>query len=119
MSTNSEHPWLVKDAAGSEVACFCVSGNGDIALSEMLKQGPEVEAKAGYLAGGGDFAAGVTREEADRICLLNPGNTMGYCFSNSNPDSCCSPLVLKPFNEREETSPRAVMELWSEDTRMI
>ena len=37
----------------------------------------------------------------------------------SNPDSCCSPLVLKPFNEREETSPRAVMELWSEDTRMI
>lgn len=37
----------------------------------------------------------------------------------SNPDSCSSPLVLKPFNEREETSPRAVMELWSEDTRMV
>jgi len=33
--------------------------------------------------------------------------------------SCCSPFVLKPFDEREESSPRAIMELWSEDTRMI
>lgn len=40
--------------------------------------------------------------------------------SNRNSDSCATPFILMPFDDREDTnSPRAVMELWSEDTRMM
>ena len=88
-NTNTEHPWLVRKVTDqSEVACFCCTG-GEVKLSDTVNEAQvEKETKAGYLAADGDFATGVTQEEAERICRTNPGKTMGYCFKNSNSDYC-------------------------------
>ena len=88
-NTNTEHPWLVQKVADqSEVACFCCTG-GEVKLSDTVQPTEaQKETKAGFLAADGDFAAGVTQEEAERICRTNPGKTMGYCFNNANSDCC-------------------------------
>ena len=81
-TTNTEHPWLLRSLKDeSEVACVCFTG-GEVKLSEAMKppEGPLRETKSGYLAADGDFAAGVSQEEAEQICMLNPGKVMGYCY---------------------------------------
>jgi hypothetical protein len=89
IDTNSEHPWLVCSETSCELACFCVSEDGEVRMSALNASAEtDKETKEGYLVDGGDFAAGVSQTDAERIVRTNPGKTMGYCFAHSNPDCC-------------------------------
>eukprot|EP00927_Polykrikos_kofoidii_P078484 TRINITY_DN75304_c0_g1_i1.p1 TRINITY_DN75304_c0_g1~~TRINITY_DN75304_c0_g1_i1.p1 ORF type:complete len:538 (+),score=81.55 TRINITY_DN75304_c0_g1_i1:35-1615(+) len=101
--TNSEHPWLIQ-MCGSDLACVCFTRSADVRVSEILRSvqgGFTREEKVGYLAGGGDFASGLSQKDAETSILANPHVTMGYTYLNDDPDSCWVKTTGTPFCEAE------------------